>query len=178
MKRLLIASSIVAMAACTTSSPDSIRRYETQRMSTVYDATVLSVRPVTVEGGQSGVGVGVGAITGGVAGSAIGKGNGSFVGAVLGAVAGGLIGNAIERNATQEKAVEILVQLRNGERRSVIQGLGNDNWAIGEPVVLVMTGGHARVTRSPQAYQPAPDAYPAPQPVPAYPSSGPVPPRS
>ncbi|MDQ6685189.1 MAG: glycine zipper 2TM domain-containing protein [Pseudomonadota bacterium] len=172
MKRLLIASSIVAMAACTTSNPDSIRRYETQRMSTVYDATVLSVRPVTVEGSQSGVGVGAGAITGGVAGSSIGRGNGSFVGAVIGAVAGGVIGNAIERGATQENAVEILVQLRNGERRAVVQGATGDRWAPGDAVVLVTTGGRTRVSHAPGF---APDS-PPPAPT-TYPSQ-PVPPRS
>ncbi len=178
MKHLLTALAVAALAGCATSNPDVVPRYGAQRMSQVYDATVLSVRPVVIDGSQSGIGAGAGAIAGGVAGSNVGGGGGSVVGTVIGAVVGGVVGNAVERGTTQEKAVEILVQLRNGERRSVIQGLGNDNWAVGEPVVLVMTGGRARVTRSPQAYQPAPDAYPAPQPVPAYPPSGPVPPRS
>ncbi len=117
MKQLLLAAAIVSLAACTTSNPDVVRRYETQRMSQVYDATVLSIRPVTVEGSQSGLGAGAGAVAGGVAGAGIGGHRDSIVGGVVGAVVGGVIGNAVERGATRENAVEILVQLRNGERR-------------------------------------------------------------
>jgi outer membrane lipoprotein SlyB len=177
MKHVLSALAVAALAACTTASPDVVRPYETQRMSQVYDATVLSVRPVMIDGSQSGIGAGAGAITGGIAGSAVGGGNGSVIASVLGAVVGGVVGNAVERNATRQDAVEILVQLRNGERRAVVQANGNEGWAVGEPVVLVTTAGRTRVSRAPQAYQ-APAAYPAPQPVPVYPPSGPVPPRS
>ena len=129
------------------------------------------MRPVTIDGSQSGIGAGAGAITGGIAGSTVGGGSGSAVATILGAVVGGVVGNAVERGTTQQNGVEILVQLRNGERRSIIQASTSDNWAVGEPVVLVTTGGRARVTRAPQAYQPAPDGYPAPPP--AYPSVGP-----
>ena len=188
MRQLLSAVAIAALAACTTSNPDVVRRYETQRMSQVYDATVLSVRPVTVEGSQSGIGAGAGAVAGGVAGSTIGGHRDSIVGTVVGAVVGGVVGNAVEKGATRENAVEIVVQLRNGERRAVVQGVGAEVWQPGDPVVLVTTAGRTRISRAPQpnpAYQ-APPSYPAPagypnapvQPVQPYPSSGPVPPRS
>ena len=177
MKLVLSALALATLTACATHNPDVIRPYEAQRMSQVWDATVLSVRPVTIDGSQSGLGSTAGAVAGGVAGSTIGGHREGFIGAVVGAVVGGVIGNAVERNATRENAVEILVQLRNGERRSVVQANGNEQWAVGEPVVLVTTAGRTRVSRAPQAY-PAPGAYPAPQPVPVYPSSGPVPPRS
>ncbi|MEO6897638.1 MAG: glycine zipper 2TM domain-containing protein [Caldimonas sp.] len=192
MKHLFLAAAIVSLAACTTSSPDVVRRYDSQRMSQVYDATVLSVRPVTVEGSQSGLGAGAGAVAGGVAGSSIGGHRDSIVAGVLGAVVGGVIGNAVERGTTRENAVEIMVQLRNGERRSVVQAVGAETYAVGEPVVLVTTGGRTRVARAPSGYAPAPGAYPSPAPSgypapagypnapvqPVYPSSGPVPPRS
>ena len=178
MKHVLSAFAVVALGACATASPDVIRPYEAQRMSQVYDATVLSVRPVTIDGSQSGIGGTAGAVAGGVAGSTIGGHRDSIVGTVIGAVIGGVVGNAVERGATRQDAVEILVQLRNGERRAVVQANGNEAWAVGEPVVLVTTAGRTRVARAPQAYQPAPAAYPTQQPVPAYPPSGPVPPRS
>jgi len=178
MRHVLAALSVVALAACVTASPDVVQPYQAQRMSQVLDGTVLSVRPVTIDGTQSGIGAGAGAIAGGVAGSNVGGGNGAFVGSVIGAVLGGVIGNSVERGATQQNGVEILVQMRNGERRSVIQAASTDNWAVGDPVVLVTTAGRTRVTRAPQAYEPAPQGYPPPQPAPAYPPSGPVPPRS
>ncbi len=43
MKHVLSALAAVALTACATASPDVIRPYEAQRMSQVYDATVLSV---------------------------------------------------------------------------------------------------------------------------------------
>ena len=159
-------------------------------MSHLSDATVLSVRPVTIDGmperrrrgrrrdrrrrrrGQR-----------------RGDYNARLVAGLLGAVVGGVIGNAIERGATTQNGVELLLQMRNGERRSIVQANGNEGWMVGEPVVLVTTGGRTRVTRAPQVgAQPVPQAYPAPQatrcrrrcrpPVPVYPQSGPVPPRS
>ncbi len=173
----------VSLAACSTTSPDVVQRHETQRMSVVQDATVLSVRPVTVEGNQSGVGGLAGGVIGGVAGSSIGGHRDSIVGGVLGAVVGGVIGNAVERNTTREQAVEVLVQMRNGERRSVVQAVAGERFAVGEPVVLVTTGGRTRVSRAPgapnyapsPAYAPAPYPSQGPQPVPTYPSSYPVP---
>lgn len=190
MKHLLNALAIASLAACATSNPDVVQRHEAQRLSQVYDATVLSVRPVTVDGSQSGIGAGTGAIAGGVAGASIGGHRESLVAGVVGAVIGGVIGNAVERGATRENAVEIIVQLRNGERRSVIQAVGAELYAVGEPVVLVTTGGRTRVSHAPGGYPasgsnyPAPASYPAPAgypnaPVtPVYPQSGPVPPRS
>ena len=150
MKKILIAVAVVAsLAACATSSPDVIQRGDAQRMSQVIDATVLSVRPVTVDGSQSGIGGVTGGVVGAVAGSSVGgRREGAVVG-VLGAVVGAVVGNAIERNATREQAVEVMVQLRNGERRSVVQATGGETLMAGDAVILVTTGGKTRVTRAP-----------------------------
>ena len=74
------------LAGCATSSPDVISRNDAQRLSTVQDATVLSVRPVVVDGSQSGAGA--------VAGYVVG--NMLFMGhlmPVLSGVAGGFAAN-------------------------------------------------------------------------------------
>jgi outer membrane lipoprotein SlyB len=157
MKNLIIAAAVVAtLAACSTTSPDVVQRGDAQRMSTVQDATVLSIRPVTVDGSQSGIGGVTGAVAGGVAGSSVGGHREGAVVGVLGAVAGAVIGNAVERSATKEDAVEILVQLRNGERRAIVQAKGTEVLNPGDPVILVSTGGKTRVTRAPAVTQPAP----------------------
>nr|HET7860004.1 hypothetical protein [Caldimonas sp.] len=197
MRKLLTALSAAALTACATSSPDVIHPYEAQRASYVYDATVLSVRPVTIDGSQSGLGATAGAVAGGVAGSTIGHGGSpeAFIGSVAGAILGGVVGNAMERGATQRNGAEIVVQLRNGERRSVVQQLGNEAFAPGDAVVLVWTAGRARISHAPMpagapapATAPAATRAPAGIPVPAaYPDapvapvvypSGPVPPRT
>ena len=52
------------LGACSTTRPDGIRPGDAQRLSTVQDAVVLNVRPVVVEGQQSGVGGVSGAVIG------------------------------------------------------------------------------------------------------------------
>jgi outer membrane lipoprotein SlyB len=156
MKKLVLALLVASLTACATSSPDVIQRGDAQRLSQVQDGTVLSVRPVTVDGSQSGVGTVAGGVIGGVAGSSVGGRRESVAVGVLGAVIGGVVGNAAERAGTRENAVEILIQLRNGERRAIVQAVGSETIAPGDAVVLVTTGGKTRVTRAPQPLMPAP----------------------
>ena len=139
-----------ALAACSTTSPDVIQRGDAQRLSQVQDATVLSVRPVTVEGSQSGGGAAAGGVVGGVAGSSVGGHREGIAVGILGAVAGAVVGNAIERTGTREDAVEITLQMKNGERRAIVQAKGNETLVAGDPVVLVTTGGKTRVTKAPR----------------------------
>lgn len=150
MKVLMGTLLALLLAGCATSSPDIVARSDAQRLSMVQDATVLSVRPVTVDGSQSGMGSIAGGLVGGVAGGSVGGRREGVIVGVLGAVAGAVAGNAIERSATREDAVEILLQLRNGERRAIVQARGNENLVPGDAVVLVMTGAKARVTRAPR----------------------------
>jgi outer membrane lipoprotein SlyB len=139
-----------ALAACATSSPDVVKRDAAQRLSQVQDGTVLSVRNVTIDGGQSGGGALAGAVAGGVAGNSVGGKREAAVAGVLGAVAGAVVGNAVERAGTREEGVEILVQLKNGERRSLIQGIGKETFEPGDAVVLVTTDGKTRVIKAPK----------------------------
>jgi outer membrane lipoprotein SlyB len=140
----------LVLAGCSTTSPDVIKREDAQRMSNVLDGVVLSTRAVTVEGSQSGVGAAAGGVVGGVAGSTVGGGKGSVVGSVIGAVAGGVAGNVIERQGTREEAVEILVQLKSGERRAIVQAKGAEVLSAGDAVIIVTTGGKARVVKAPR----------------------------
>jgi outer membrane lipoprotein SlyB len=157
MTSLTLAAALV-LSACSTTSPDVVQRGDAQRLSQVQDATVLSSRPVTVDGSQSGVGGVAGGVTGAIAGSSVGgRREGAVVG-VIGAVAGAVIGNAIERSATKEDALEIIVQLRNGERRAIVQAKGAEAFNSGDAVVLVTTGGKTRVQRAPAVVPTAPAA--------------------
>ena len=90
---------------------------------------------------------------------------GLAAGAGIGAVAGAVIGNAIERSATREDALEIIVQLRNGERRAIIQAKGSEKLEAGDAVIIVTTGSKVRVSRAP-AVAPANGNAPLPAPVP------------
>lgn len=137
------------LGACSTTSPDVVQRGDAQRLSTVQDARIVSIRPVVVDGRQTGMGATAGGVVGGVAGSSVGGRRESVVVGVLGALAGAVAGNAIERAGTREDAVEILLQLPGGERRAIVQAQGNENLVAGDAVILVTTGGKTRVTKAP-----------------------------
>lgn len=149
--RLLIAGALVAaLTACSTTSPDVIQRDQAQRLSQVQDAVVLNVRPVTVEGTQSGLGGAAGGVIGGVAGSSVGGRREAIAVGVLGAVAGAVAGNAAERMGTRESAVEVLVQLPSGERRAIVQAVGNETLQPGDKVLMITSGGKTRVSKAPR----------------------------
>lgn len=156
VSRTLLSTALLALAACSTTNPDVVSRNEAQRLSTVVDAVVLNSRPVVVDGNQSGLGAAAGSVAGGVAGSSVGGRREAVVVGVLAAVVGGVIGNAMERGATREEAVEILVQLKNGDRRSVVQARAAETFNPGDPVILVTTAGKVRVTKAPVVTSPAP----------------------
>jgi outer membrane lipoprotein SlyB len=157
MKRPLVicSAALLALSACTTTNPDVVSRDEAQRLATVVDAVVLTTRPVVVDGSQSGFGGAAGGIVGGIAGSSVGGQRESAAVAVIGAVVGGIVGNATERAATREQAVEILVQLKNGDRRSVVQAKAAESFEPGDAVIIVTTGGKVRVTKAPAVISPA-----------------------
>jgi len=142
---------LAALGGCATSSPDVIRRQDTQTMSQVQDAVVITVRTVTVDGNQTGMGAAVGGVVGALAGSA-----GSSVQreqnalGLLAGVAGAMAGNAIERMGTREEALEVIVQLRNGDRRAIVQAKGSEMLAAGDPVIIVTTGNKVRVSKAPR----------------------------
>ncbi len=150
--RLAIALTVVAfLGACASSSPDVIKRGDAQRLAQVEDGVVLSIRPVVVDGSQSGIGGAVGGVVGAIGGyGGSGVQREAQVLGVLASVAGAAAGNAIERMSTREDAYEILVQLKGGERRAVVQAKGTEVLVAGDPVILVTTGGKVRVTKAPK----------------------------
>src|SRR5437660_10405773 len=92
---LLLTALAAALAACAThESANVYDKHEAGREQVVRFATVESVRKVTIQGGQSGIGGAAGGGVGGVAGSGVAHGEESAVAAVLGGAAGGLAGNA------------------------------------------------------------------------------------
>src|SRR5258708_18382603 len=98
---LLLTALAAALAGCAThESANVYDKHEAGREQLVRFATVDSVRKVTIQGGQSGVGAAAGGVVGGVAGSGVGHGKGSAVATVLGGVAGG-----VEGETTQVKKI-------------------------------------------------------------------------
>lgn len=143
------ALAVITLSGCATQqrSASVYRAGEAQREQTVRMATVESLREVTIDRGQTGVGTGAGAIVGGVAGSSVGKGKGSVIGAVAGAVAGGIVGQAVENQSSKVPGLEITVKLDNGELRAIVQEIDGQQFKPGDRVRLLSEGGVTRVSR-------------------------------
>lgn len=135
------------LAGCASNlSGDSYSRSEARQPAIVTYGTVVSLRPVQVEGTKSGIGTGAGAIAGGIGASGLGGGNGSGVYAVIGAVAGGLLGSAAEEGMTRTQAVEIVVRDNQGVDRAYVQKLAeNERFNVGDKVRVMTTGSNSRV---------------------------------
>lgn len=144
MSALLVSA---LLAGCASSSPDVISRQQAQRAQTVQRGVVESIRAVTIEGNQSGVGAATGAVVGGIAGAGAGGNRTGAVVGVLGAVIGGVAGNAIEKATTSEKAVELILRMDDGRRIAVVQGDGAQGLAVGDTINLIGNPGAYRVVR-------------------------------
>lgn len=136
------------LAGCASTDPGLRPRHETMRMAQVQDGQVIAVRTVMIDGHQTGLGATVGTVAGAVGGSSVGGNREAAVFATLGAVLGGIIGHAVERSAGREEAVELIIQLRNGERIAIVQGKGEERFQPGDAVMLITQGRQARVTRA------------------------------
>lgn len=147
---LLVAPVLISALALTgcasqSSSGNVYREGDTLQAQTVQMGTVESVREVTIEGKNSGVGGAAGTVIGGIAGSNIGQGRGSAVGSVLGAVAGGLLGKKAEDGVVTRPGLEITVQLDSGGMRAYVQD-ADVRFRAGDRVRIVSGNGKSRVT--------------------------------
>ena len=142
----MMISGTVFLAGCAGSqSGSAYSRSQTRGEMQVRMGVVESVRTVSIEGTQSGVGAGAGAIVGGVAGSNIGHGRGSTVGSVLGAVVGGVAGQAIEEKTSRKDGLEITIRLDSGQFIAVTQE-ADEQFRAGDKVRVLSGSGATRVS--------------------------------
>jgi outer membrane lipoprotein SlyB len=146
---LAVACSAVALlglSACAGSqSGSAYTRSQTRGEMLVRMGVVESVRTVTIEGTQSGVGAIAGGVLGGIAGSNVGQGSGSTAGAVVGAVLGGLAGQAIEEQGSKKSGLEITIRLDSGQIIAVTQE-ADEAFNPGERVRILSGDGVTRVS--------------------------------
>ena len=149
-KSILVLSSamlVVVLAGCAGSqSGGSYTRSQTRGEMHVRLGVVESVRNVTIEGTQSGVGAVAGGAIGGVAGSSMGHGKGSTIGSIVGAVAGGVAGQALEERVGRKEGIEITVKLDSGQLIAITQE-ADEKFAPGERVRVLSGSGVTRVSR-------------------------------
>jgi outer membrane lipoprotein SlyB len=150
MKKILLVTSMVSLiglagCAMTPNSANIYQSGQTQNQQSVRMGVVESIRHVTINAGQTGVGTLGGAALGGLAGSTIGGGRGSIAAAVGGAIAGGLIGQKLEQGVNTKPGLEITVKLDNGQLIAVTQD-ADEVFRVRERVRVLSDGGTTRVT--------------------------------
>jgi outer membrane lipoprotein SlyB len=125
--------------------PRQYSAYEVRGEQSVRFGVVESIRPVTINPHETGVGTAGGAALGMVAGSNVGGGNGQIAGAIGGAILGGIIGQSVERSANERPGVEVTVLLDSGKYIAVVQGV-DEEFRPGDRVRILSGRGATRVT--------------------------------
>ncbi len=143
---ILTLAGLLVLTGCISSrSGATYSRDQARHMQDVQMGVVETVREITIEGTQSGIGGVAGGAVGGIGGSEIGHGKGSSAGAVVGAVLGGVAGGAIEEVATRKKGYEITVRLDSGRTIAIAQE-ADEEFKAGERVRIVTGDGVSRVS--------------------------------
>lgn len=135
---VLVAFSLLILSGCLHSSQGSktYSRGQAQSQLSVYYGTVLSVSEVKIQAEQTGLGAVAGGALGGVAGSAIGGGSGSRIATAAGAIGGMVAGQAAERALATRDALEIEVELDDGQILVVVQEK-DDEFAVGDRIRVI-----------------------------------------
>jgi outer membrane lipoprotein SlyB len=134
------------VAACASPTGPVYSRNDAQRPWTVQNATVVEITPATIEGRESAIGTWGGGFIGYEVGHAVTHGSGSGIAGAVGSVAGAVVGQKAEKTATQQKAVQILVD--NGAETIAIVQPADQTFTVGEKVRLyTRTDGAARVSK-------------------------------
>ena len=140
---------LAAASGCTSNiAPNTYSVGSVGQVNRTVGAVVVSVRSVRVDGSGGGGSLAGGA-TGAVAGSSLGNGGrANAAGAIGGAVVGAIAGAAIERGVSSQDALEYVVQTKNDNLLTIVQGSA-PRFAEGDRV-LVLYGSPARLIADPR----------------------------
>lgn len=122
-------------------------RGDARRAYRVEWGKVAEVSAVKIEGQYTELGTAGGAAVGYSLGRIIGDGSGSRVAGAVGGVAGAVAGREIEKSATSDTGLEIMVDMDRGDTLVIVQS-ADVNFQAGERVrVLLGRGDEARVVK-------------------------------
>jgi len=147
--RIFFLAMMMALTGCATSlSGDVYSRDEARRTQQVEYGRIDEVRPVIIEGTQTGAGSAAGAAIGAIAGSGVSSGDReSRIGAVLIGAAGAVVGNKAEEALTQAQGLEMILTLDSGRVLSVVQEVASvDEFVPGQRIKLIGSGKNSRVS--------------------------------
>lgn len=150
---IFIAIAMAILSGCAanrTSSGDTFTAAQARQVHTVTYGTLVSVRPITIQGGsgENVAGTIGGGVVGGFLGNTIGGGTGRSLATAAGAVGGAAAGSGIQSAANRSAGVELEVRRDDGSTIIVAQAQGTSQFFVGQRVAIASGGG--RVTVSPR----------------------------
>ncbi len=144
----ITAAALTAGCASGGLTGDTYSREDARKVQQVQYGSILSVKPVVIEGNREGIiGNAGGAIIGGIAGSSVGDGRGQAIATVIGAAIGGIAGQAGEEKLTRKQGQEVTIKMETGKVISVVQEVKDKQFfTVGERVRLLQLNGTTRVS--------------------------------
>ncbi|WP_050127112.1 outer membrane lipoprotein [Yersinia enterocolitica] len=148
MNKLIIAVALAAtvLSGCAnnqTASGDTFTASQARQVQTVTYGTVVSARPVTIQGGDKNNVAGAigGAVVGGFLGNTIGGGRGNSLataGGVVagGVVAGGMAGQGVQSAMNRSEGVQLEIRRDDGSSIVVVQAQGPTRFSAGQRVII------------------------------------------
>lgn len=136
----MIVGSVLLTGCARQISPDTYSASSIGEVSKTYNGVIVHARLVMVQDQErlqdNGLGIIGGAIAGGVVGNQFGHGSGNTLATVGGALAGATAGAFAEKKLKEQNGMEYVVQLENGESRTVVQG-PQPQLHVGQSVLLM-----------------------------------------
>ncbi|WP_299996148.1 glycine zipper 2TM domain-containing protein [uncultured Cedecea sp.] len=152
ISRVLVVSLVgLTLAGCVnnrTLSGDVVSASQAQQVQNVTYGTVLSVRPVQIQGGndENIVGAIGGAVLGGFLGNTVGGGTGRSLATAAGAIAGGLAGQEAQGALNRTNGVQMEIREDSGRTIVVTQKQDATRFSVGQRVALIGNGNQISVS--------------------------------
>ena len=150
---IVVALTGVMLAGCSntdTLSGDTYSANEAKQVQSVSYGTLVSVRPVKIQGGDENNVIGAigGAVLGGFLGNTIGRGAGRSLATAGGAVLGGVAGQGVQGAVNKADGVELEIRKDDGNTIMVVQKQAATRYSVGQRVVMASNG--SQITVSPR----------------------------
>lgn len=147
---LTVCSGTALLTGCAREiSPDVYSESHVGESSRTFRGVVASVREIRVTNAEklqeNQTGIAAGAIIGGVGGNQLGKGRGKVAATAAGALLGAVAGAYAEQALSSQDAFEYIVELQNGEMRTVVQGKDKKYLPGQRVLVIVGQSGRSRI---------------------------------
>lgn len=148
MKKAAAILLALMLAACTHTQGQNTYNYNEVGQSKIVEfATVIRVKPVNINGQNTGAGAVAGATAGGVTGYQFGGGNGQVATTVAGAFLGGVAGHLAEQEMANKKGFAYTVVTEEKKTKEITQYQNDEDVVFkpGDRVMIETSGTYQRV---------------------------------